>query len=1248
MKRRTHQQGIALITTLIMLSVVTLMAVAFLAVSRRERAVVATATDRATAKAMAEAALQRAEAEVVARALSTSNMLAADLLVSTTYNNPDGFVPGNTNVANVSYHYASGAPLTGNDLLAMYRNLQIDPRAPVFVVTNEVTGEQEFRYYLDYNRNGLIETNGVQVEIDDFGRSLGITNFHIGDPEWIGVLRRPDQPHSGSNLFIGRYLYMVLPVGKSLDLNYIHNQSKRPVPFTADGYMRNQGLGSWELNLAAFLRDLNTNAWNGYFYNTNFGAQSTGIAFNNALTILRYRYRLSPTDLAPSYFNLTSYFGMYGLGPANISRADGIDIYGNGPIQWETERPYTGATPPYTILDNDEPTDPWSGADNPSQYFDLQELFSIREPTVLDVDQFTNRLVSISTNLSTYNRHTFYRLLAQLGTDSVPANRGRIHLNYDNRLDFDETLIANNVQPGILPTSPNVRPGFYYHATNFVRWTPGAFITNAADKILKALHPPGDGVAIPQIAITNIPVWPTNYYSPAVHRAIQVAANIFDATTNRPSAAPHVPTVMRPVFQDTGAEVRIVGFEDVTDNWLSVWNVDYRDIDEGGVARPTVSPYNMVYGVPAIIGAKKGYPNFNEFELQTVVVAGRKLEIGKRSPSASPSFTNQLYTLSISNVLGVEFWNSYETDFPRELELRVVVDTRIFLSNETRVVRWYTNSFSVATNIPAGSWTGRRFEIPIYTNITFLPQSAYRLADGSFTFIGTNTAALNLFEPAQGFPIPVWRLSVTNRLRAALVDKGAVPGEDRLVDYVNLDNLNSYIDITSELFGQRNDAGLTSLTGSFWVTNRTDGVPDGIHNQIQASLGAINVANWNSVSSEPMQGLDREKSIQRFRQFMGYEGVPSPPSPTLRMQAPFSPGIKLLHTATWQVNDPLVNDYYWDLVDPTRTNNIERLPPLFDDSRERSNLGKVNQRYRPWGESGGSSSPTARAEAINVALKDPQIRKSDDWNFPTNMFPTIGWLGKVHRGTPWQTMYMKSAETNPQEWQLWSGHPEWRWPNNVIPRSAEPTTDWLIFDLFTTAVNDNAARGLLGVNQEGLAAWSAVLSGVPVLTNDVVSTNVVAGIIEPNTPELRTIVNGINAARLTRPFQKFRYMGEVLSTPELSIASPYFRVAIDPDGFPADAVVERIPQMILSLLKPDDPRFVVLAYGQSLAPAPASRVTDLGPFFQMPTNYIITGEYVTKTFMRLERTVERDPGTGDPVIRVRAVKENYNEVPPTE
>ena len=61
----------------------------------------------------------------------------------------------------------------------------------------------------------------------------------------------------------------------------------------------------------------------------------------------------------------------------------------------------------------------------------------------------------------------------------------------------------------------------------------------------------------------------------------------------------------------------------------------------------------------------------------------------------------------------------------------------------------------------------------------------------------------------------------------------------------------------------------------------------------------------------------------------------------------------------------------------------------------------------------GRQSVIAKAgapEPYNLALKDPLVWQSDDWDFPTYKFPTVGWLGRVHRGTPWQTVYLKSPD----------------------------------------------------------------------------------------------------------------------------------------------------------------------------------------------------------------------------------------------
>ena len=70
---RTAERGIALIITLILLSVTLVMAIAFLAISRRERGSVTTSTDTATARLAADSALASAEAQIMANILATTN-----------------------------------------------------------------------------------------------------------------------------------------------------------------------------------------------------------------------------------------------------------------------------------------------------------------------------------------------------------------------------------------------------------------------------------------------------------------------------------------------------------------------------------------------------------------------------------------------------------------------------------------------------------------------------------------------------------------------------------------------------------------------------------------------------------------------------------------------------------------------------------------------------------------------------------------------------------------------------------------------------------------------------------------------------------------------------------------------------------------------------------------------------------------------------------------------------------------------
>jgi hypothetical protein len=82
-----------------------------------------------------------------------------------------------------------------------------------------------------------------------------------------------------------------------------------------------------------------------------------------------------------------------------------------------------------------------------------------------------------------------------------------------------------------------------------------------------------------------------------------------------------------------------------------------------------------------------------------------------------------------------------------------------------------------------------------------------------------------------------------------------------------------------------------------------------------------------------------------------------------------------------------------------------------------NNLGKENYVYRPWSVVDTRSSLANNftrpwADSYDhTSLKDPGVLGPDGWQFPhkdTGGLETLGWLGMVHRGTPWQSVYLKS------------------------------------------------------------------------------------------------------------------------------------------------------------------------------------------------------------------------------------------------
>ncbi len=209
-----------------------------------------------------------------------------------------------------------------------------------------------------------------------------VSNFVIGDPEWIGGLQHPEYAHGPDNRFVYRYAYLALPAGQTLDLNAIHNcaspssiptGSKVPWP---DYFLRNQGVLTAEINLAAFLDDLNTNLWPSHNqlqsqygfarYSYNPGAASTGAAADDAASVMRYRYGTNVNSLGNVSLLLRA--------PGSNAFSTGfIDVYSEGPLMNGTWWPPPGfANPNPTRVKGNYP---WAGADNPNHFYTPQDLF---------------------------------------------------------------------------------------------------------------------------------------------------------------------------------------------------------------------------------------------------------------------------------------------------------------------------------------------------------------------------------------------------------------------------------------------------------------------------------------------------------------------------------------------------------------------------------------------------------------------------------------------------------------------------------------------------------------------------------------------------------------------------------------------------------------------------------------------------------------------------------------------------------
>jgi hypothetical protein len=558
------------------------------------------------------------------------------------------------------------------------------------------------------------------------------------------------------------------------------------------------------------------------------------------------------------------------------------------------------------------------------------------------------------------------------------------------------------------------------------------------------------------------------------------------------------------------------------------------------------------------------------------------------------------------------------------------------------------------------------------------------------------------------FAIPTFGLLTTNRLQVFML--GGIGAPYHVIDYVQFAGPNSSRNLNAEL--QTSVAG--TGFGYIWcTTSNTAGVPWGIVNQIDVSLGADSTHR-----SDYWKDGEAANEISGFSQFMGHGMANNTPTAQFYAtnnpaQVPYTPSVTTSEYISWQANDPLVHYLASDLNFQGTEIGGTKTGITVTNTLSRPSFNLWNERYQPWGRTAQMGDATVNTAIVdqnpaNLAFKDPLVRMSDNWDFPGNKFPTVGWLGRVHRGTPWQTVYLKASDIlteinafgsniGTNTWVKWTGNTNLTFSHYFDAPNAAPKQDRLLFDLFTTAFNDNATRGTLSVNagptNANLAAWSAMFSGVVAISNNSPETSTDFISVRPQfqtsppsnswlivqpaglsglNSALGQLVQGINNTHTVFTNDDglvgtFEHVGDILATPQLTEQSPFLHLSnyvnnvwvndqVQKTNGISDEMYEWLPQQTMSLLRcSSSPRYVIYCYGQALKPAPNSVLTSGGQYFGMITNYQVVSEIATRAVVRFNNTVTNnlvfDVNTTNwisvPVMtNNNAVIESFNMLPP--
>jgi hypothetical protein len=771
---------------------------------------------------------------------------------------------------------------------------------------------------------------------------------------------------------------------------------------------------------------------------------------------------------------------------------------------------------------------------------------------------------------------------------------------------------------------------------------PFDFFTNVASRLLSSQL---------NVNLDHIQIYPTNQYTPAVHRLLQVTANILDATTTN-----YYPSVFRPLFWKTNEEcgsvwqtnIYIAGYqyvrEPLSGNDPPILNTPM-DPGDGLVPFGLSGLTNNIYGIPWVIGVKKGLPNFNGFELDNTLFIERKLQFTRsdNTPNSTTRIytTNQMYLMGVSNAFAMDDWNSYANPYNNQVTVYAQDNLAVGLTNSVGFS--IVNQFSTNTGVPGLAiqpWPAQLFVLPFGTNVTVMQNLSFAPAlpstDGVYLYYGspvpvTFGGAIFLspcfipssLDPANYLdsgtpPLPQFGLMVTNHLQAYMLETDQ-NGNIHILDYVQLGSMTSTLNVNAAIL-DANENGL-------WSTNAFAGstTPCGIINQYNvSSIGGVVPAEdadggaaGGAWTTTPVPGLDGNFTVPAQQAFFSafFSSVNIAPyaeafvtNIQLSVLAPFTPMRAIVQRFVLQANDPLVHYLTSDLNDINDdTSDRVAISPIQTNGIK--TIGILSDRYLPWGGQypeelpwGGPDNELLPASIIfgdpaqavmldenqyNFAYKDPLVWSSDDWNFPTNEALNASWLGQVHRGTPWQTIYLKSSnildltlevgsgqtQSGAATWQVWTGD-----LNPTDAASMAPIQDWRIAGLLASLFNTNSEASLFSPNDPNPRDWENLLNGMTILTNDAINDIVVAFdgpqfatlTISSASVQAAVIGNAIESTRSSLPGQLFNEPGSVFAVPQLSADSPYLNLdAAEMDYGISDLAYEAIPDQLLALLRVD-------------------------------------------------------------------------------